>query len=408
MCVVLPEGAVVVGMQDLGLVRQLRQLGALKIVSALRVGIVIIMLVAIQVGEAPRWREQTLLVSGYALAAACAAVIAFSRAGRSLLARRLQLVFAIIDIAAVYGYKLLAPPGAYVPLMVMTLLPIMVVLEVSWRRAAAVLAVCAVAFAAEVYEDPVLVPTVGWTRLTLAVAIYGFLCCTALLAVYVQAKRVDEIVSLSESREQLLAQTMTASDEQQRQVSEFIHDGPLQYVLAARHDISAQAKVQPSEHLDRALASLQNASRQLRDATFELHPEVLEHAGLAAAVEKLAAVTAERSGIAITTDIDYPVTNAADPIVYGVMRELLSNVVRHSQATQASATLKLVDGVCHLDVVDNGVGFSEQVAARRVAQGHIGLASHRARVEAAGGVLTIVDTAVGTHIRAAVPLRSRP
>jgi two-component system, NarL family, sensor kinase len=84
---------------------------------------------------------------------------------------------------------------------------------------------------------------------------------------------------------------------------------------------------------------------------------------------------------------------------------LLSNVVRHSQATNASVQLAIVDGVCRLDVVDNGIGMSTEAAARRLAAGHIGLASHRARVEAAGGKFTVVGEPTGSHIRAELPLR---
>jgi two-component system NarL family sensor kinase len=126
---------------------------------------------------------------------------------------------------------------------------------------------------------------------------------------------------------------------------------------------------------------------------------------LGAAVERLVAFTANRSAIAITTDIDYPIRNAIDPIVFGVVRELLSNVVRHSQATKASVQLAIVDGVCRLDVVDNGIGMSTEAAARRLAAGHIGLASHRARVEAAGGTFKIVGESTGSHIRAQLRLR---
>jgi two-component system, NarL family, sensor kinase len=233
-----------------------------------------------------------------------------------------------------------------------------------------------------------------------------FLSCTALMAVYLQVRHVNEIAKLTVSREQLLAQTMTASDEQQRKVSEFIHDGPLQYVLAARQDIQEHTKAQPHEQLEHALASLKSASEQLREATFELHPAVLEHAGLAAALGRLASATAQRSGIAVTTDINYPMADAVDPLIFGVARELLSNVVRHSQATEANVALKLDGRVCHLDVVDNGVGISAEVAAQQIAQGHIGLASHRARVEAAGGALRVVDTGPGTHINVIVPLRA--
>jgi two-component system, NarL family, sensor kinase len=391
---------------DLDRVRRIHQLSALKIVAVLRIGLAAIMFIAIHAGVTMHWREQFALLTAYAAVAVIALVVAFGPVGRSAAARPLHVALAVIDVSAVFGYKLLSPDGAFVPLMVMALLPLMVVLDVSLRRAAAVLAAGVLAFAVEVYTDPVLVRSVGWSRPTLVVMMYLFITCTALLAVYLQVRHVNEIAKLSVSREQLLAQTMTASDEQQRKVSEFIHDGPLQYVLAARQDIQEHAKARPHEQLERALASLKSASKQLREATFELHPAVLEHAGLAAAVEKLASDTAQRSGIALATEIDYPVADVVDPLVFGVVRELLSNVVRHSKATEANVKLKLIGEACHLEVIDNGVGISTEAAARQLAQGHIGLASHRARVEAAGGTMRVVDMPAGTHVSVVVPLRA--
>jgi two-component system, NarL family, sensor kinase len=162
----------------------------------------------------------------------------------------------------------------------------------------------------------------------------GFLCRTALVAVYVEQRHANSIAGLGALREELLAETMTASEVERRRISESIHDGPLQHLLVVRQELLELAAVAPSEQVDRALETLQDASKLLREATFELHPAVLEQVGLAAAVEQLASVTANRSGIAITTDIDYPTRTGIEPIVFGVARELLSNVVRHSQAVR--------------------------------------------------------------------------
>ncbi|POY06879.1 histidine kinase, partial [Mycobacterium kansasii] len=185
------------------------------------------------------------------------------------------------------------------------------------------------------------------------------------------------------------------------------HDGPLQDVLAARQElIELQTAAPDDERVNRALAGLQSASERLRQATFELHPAVLEQVGLGAAVEQLAASTAQRSGIKVSTDIDYPVRNEIDPVMFGVARELLSNVVRHSRARNASVNLGITDGICVLDVADDGVGISGDTMARRLGEGHIGLASHRARVDAAGGTFVFLDTPAGTHVCVEVPLKS--
>ncbi|RUP00931.1 MAG: hypothetical protein EKK34_31760 [Mycobacterium sp.] len=83
-------------------------------------------------------------------------------------------------------------------------------------------------------------------------------------------------------------------------MAEFIHDGPLQYLLAARQDISEHLGKYPDERLSDSLASLKVASDQLRQATFELHPAVLEHAGLPAAIRQLTDALTTRNGIAVT------------------------------------------------------------------------------------------------------------
>ncbi len=391
--------------RELDRVRRVRELSSLRVVAVVRLGVVALMVFALDVGVAPRWREQAALLLAYGIVAVVAVAVAFSRAGLPVAATRLPFLAAIVDVTAIFVYKMLAPAGAYLPLLVMTLLPVMVVLEVSSRRAVVLLTAALATFAVEVFGDPDLVPILGWGKPTLVVVLYAFLCVTAATAVIRQERHIDEIARLTVSREALVAETMRATDDQQRRISEFIHDGPLQHVLAARQDIAGHAKSHPAEPLDRAITSLRTATGQLRDATFELHPSVLEQAGLAEAVNQLAGAAAKRSGIAIGTDLDYAIASPIDPMVFGAARELLSNVTRHSGATTATVTLQIAGSSCRLDVADDGVGLSEDRAAQRLAEGHIGLASQRARIEAAGGSLTMLPASSGTHVRVVLPLR---
>ena len=390
---------------DVEQVLRKQRLRSLQAGSMLRVGVVIIMIVAMLIHRDPaRWPAQAALLSSYAVIAICALILAFSAPNPFLSGDGTLLMLALVDVVAVFGFKLLSP-GGYIPLVVMALLPRLVAVELSLRRAAVVLVCSLVVFTLSVLQDPVIAPRLTPATTVLIVLVYGFVCSTALLVVLFRLRNVDEMAQLTASREELLGETMTASETERRRISESIHDGPLQDVLAARRDIADYLKTAPAAPLEHALASLQDASRHLRTVTFELHPAVLDQVGLAAAVEKLASVTAERSGVVITTDADYPEANAIDPILFGVVRELLSNVARHSQAGTASVSLGVADGVARIDVADDGIGITGDAAARRLAQGHIGLASQRARVQAAGGTLTIVDEPVGAHLRVELPLR---
>ena len=384
--------------------RRARELDSLRIVALARLGVATVMIVAAYVGLRPKWPEYVWVPWLYGAAAVLAAVFVLTPMNRKPLVPRMQWAFVVLDVATIFTFKVVSPDGSYVPLLTMMLLPIMVLLEVSWQRASAALTVIAVTFAAEVYTDPVMLAQVGRARMALATVVFVFLCFMAWLVVYAQARRLDEISRLSASRQELLVDTMTAADEQQRKISEFIHDGPLQSVLMARQDIVGALKKGPDEALERALSGLREATEQMREATFELHPAVLAGAGLARAVQQLATASSARSGIDIGTDIDYPRSDAVDPIVFAVTRELLSNVVRHSKATRATVRLKAAGAECRLDVIDDGIGMSAEQAARQLANGHIGLASQRVRVEAAEGTLRIAPSASGAHVVVTVPM----
>ncbi len=397
---------------ELDRVRRNHQLRSYRIVSVLRIGVVGLMAAAMLVGTPPsEWPQQTALVVVYAFVALCAVVLAFPplrrRVGMGHLAgigRWEPFAFTVLDVAVLTGFQLLSAYGIH-SLLIMVLLPVLVGFDVSSRRAAAVLAFTLVGFAVAGIHDHVLLRSGGWQDTIFHFGLYAFLCATAFVVVRTEERHMRSVAGLGALREELLAQTMTASDVEQRRISESIHDGPLQDILAVRQElVELDAALPGDERIGRALAGLQIASEHLRQATFELHPAVLERVGLGAAVQQLAAYAAKRSGIEISADVDYPIRNAVDPIMFGVVRELLSNVVQHSRARSASVTLGITDGTCVLHVVDDGVGFSAHTVVRRLGEGHIGLASHRARVEAARGAFVFLEAPVGTHACVELPL----
>ncbi len=73
--------------------------------------------------------------------------------------------------------------------------------------------------------------------------------------------------------------------------------------------------------------------------------------------------------------------------------------MRHAQATEVTLFLGEADGELELAVADNGRGFPIEQLAERLADGHIGLATQRVRVEAAGGRMDVVSSpGAGTRV----------
>jgi two-component system NarL family sensor kinase len=182
----------------------------------------------------------------------------------------------------------------------------------------------------------------------------------------------------------------TESRERQR-LAEGLHDGAVQSVLAVRHDLEHVAVATPdSEELARADEALLEVVRQLRSTIFEMHPHVLEAAGLAAAVRQVAELAARRGEFELTLDLDESSgQSAGDRVLFSVFRELITNVVKHAGAQHVTITLRALPAARLLTVADDGRGFDPDLAEARASEGHIGLPSQRVRLETVGGSLEI-------------------
>ena len=214
----------------------------------------------------------------------------------------------------------------------------------------------------------------------------------AVLLTKVQRSRVADIGRLARQRTELLAQLANLERRQRRDLAESLHDGALQYLLGARLDLEDAMDTGDRAAFDRVDKALTTSVTLLRSTVAELHPAVLAQAGLAQALRDLGANTQSRGRMLVDVTVDppdYQEQNSIDLVVFSAARELLANVVKHARARQVSLKLtRRADGL-EITVADDGRGIADGEPERRLAEGHIGLLSHRLRVEAAGGTLTL-------------------
>ncbi|MCW1957975.1 MAG: ATP-binding protein [Mycobacterium sp.] len=199
------------------------------------------------------------------------------------------------------------------------------------------------------------------------------------------ARRRARVLRLLDVRRRLVAEAMRADERNNRELSEQLHDGPLQNLLAARLDLDELRENPTSQGFDRLDAALRETVTGLRTTVATLHPQVLEQLGLTAAVRDMAQRYKQRWGTPVRTTIDEVGRPEAQTLIHRAARELLSNAHKHSQASNLEIGLQRESSATVLTVVDDGVGFDPEILARRVTEGHIGLASLVVAVEAAGG-----------------------
>jgi len=76
--------------------------------------------------------------------------------------------------------------------------------------------------------------------------------------------------------------------------------------------------------------------------------------------------------------------------------EALTNIIKHSQASEISIGLEQTEQALILNIRDNGVGFDPECI---IETKHIGLQSMKIRAQRANGTLNILSSGRGTHIQ---------
>jgi signal transduction histidine kinase len=212
----------------------------------------------------------------------------------------------------------------------------------------------------------------------------------------------EEIAEQAAARGRLVAQALDAEERTRREISETLHDGPLQDLLALNQELLRLEA--GGEHLDRARAGIARAIGALREIMVDLHPVAFEVAGLESALGAVADQQARQGAFAWELDIDPSADGVRDDLVIALARELLTNAAKHADASRVRVSVRLAAGAIRLEVADDGSGIPEGRLAAALREGHIGLASSVQRVEAVGGTLTVAPApGGGTAVAVTLP-----
>jgi two-component system NarL family sensor kinase len=217
-------------------------------------------------------------------------------------------------------------------------------------------------------------------------------------------RRTMRVVELAHERERLMAEAISAEERERQALAEALHDNAVQNLLSAKHELQEASEQLRSPALDRADAALEETVRDLREALFELHPYVLDAAGLEAALAAAGERAARRGHFQLHLDARPVGRSRHERLLLSAARELLTNVAKHANATHVTITLGESDGSVVLSIRDDGKGFDEAVLSARLAEGHVGISSQKARLESVGGELVVASTAgLGTTAEVRVP-----
>ena len=214
---------------------------------------------------------------------------------------------------------------------------------------------------------------------------------------------------------------MLRQEEERGRISRDLHDGigqsltalKIQLELLEQEASRVQADLVPRisavlELADGCLAEVREMARLLR-------PQMLDDLGLVPTLHWLARTVEKRTGVAVVLEI-LGEEGGADPdaetLVFRVVQEALTNVVRHANVASARVKVEHRPGDILVAVEDKGKGFdADAILAGKDEEHGFGVRAMRDRVQSFNGRFRIQSSSQGTLLEAEIPLereKARP
>jgi PAS domain S-box-containing protein len=217
-----------------------------------------------------------------------------------------------------------------------------------------------------------------------------------------------------EELQDLAGQLLNAQDEERRSIARDLHDHLAQRLALVEMKLAhlrggfsgdRDALLSEMEGIQGHIAKL---STDVRDLSHRLHPSTLEHIGLLPALTALIKENQSLRKSPIQLDIadffDEGLKPGVRSALYRISEEALRNVQRHAGDVAVTLTLYRGPEEVHLQIQDEGPGFSHGALQRRKT---LGLISMEERARLVGGTLELTSLpGEGTAVKVLVPLKA--
>lgn len=150
---------------------------------------------------------------------------------------------------------------------------------------------------------------------------------------------------------------------------------------------------------------LDEAYQKVRTIAHEKNSGVMANQGLLPAIKKLASKASNGDQLQIEVQdygLDERLDNALEISIFRMIQELITNIIKHANATEINISLTNHDSLLNIIVEDNGKGFDAKVLPEKDG---MGLKSIEKRVEHMEGTFEIDSTiGKGTNIIINIPI----
>lgn len=225
-------------------------------------------------------------------------------------------------------------------------------------------------------------------------------------------KAENELNSSYKAIRKLTSHLQNAREEERTHIAREIHDELGQQLTVLKMDVSwltKKIKQLESQQLNDKAAEivkmLNDTVNTVRRISSDLRPVLLDDLGLAAAIEWHLAEFGKRSGIKtefVTLESSTTIPRTTATGLFRIYQESITNIARHSEATEVTVELFVEDKIVTMAISDNGKGFDVSSIGRKKTLGVLGM---QERTVMMGGTFRIKrNPAKGMKVEVHVPV----
>ena len=250
------------------------------------------------------------------------------------------------------------------------------------------------------FRRPTLWERFRWILVSSVLVSSGMVACTIYL---LYSRRQMKLARNEQIR--LSGKLINAQEDERKLLASELHDDFSQRLalLSLRLETASEMIPESPQEANRQLQELVNSASEigadLHALSHHLHSSTLERLGLVSGVEAFCKEFSTQQGIQVAflhDNIPYSIDPDMALCLFRIVQEGLHNVKKHSRATKANVTLKMVDRSLHLSITDDGEGFN--VGNPTLSQG-LGIRSMEERARLIGARFEIRSKPQeGTHI----------
>lgn len=211
----------------------------------------------------------------------------------------------------------------------------------------------------------------------------------------------------------LTSEMALAEERERKRIATELHDRTIQTLAVAKIKMGLFGKEKFSKEqvaeCEEISSLIENTIQETRSLVYELSPPVLYELGFEPAVQWLAEHLLEQQNIKLKFEDDQQHKSLDKDfrvVLFQAVRELLMNIVKHSQAKRVKISIKRKGKLIKILVQDDGVGINANILNSEMAHGGgFGLFNIRERLNLMGGQIDIASSSkMGTKIILTAPL----